>query len=157
MPARLRRLSPVARERVKELLTLLDSGNGDALAEFGALLGGADDYDPLPDEEPAPFRDESLQAAELRRSGEIYNGVWPRAAEMRRNGELLRAASAIRCPVVAIHGEHDPHPWRGVKEPLERVLPEFSFHLLLRCGHTPWLERQARGEFFKLLEQALES
>ncbi|KIC13857.1 hypothetical protein RA20_22535, partial [Leisingera sp. ANG-Vp] len=44
----------------------------------------------------------------------IFEGVWPEAAAMRRSGTLLREAARIRCPVTAVHGDHDPHPAAGV-------------------------------------------
>jgi pimeloyl-ACP methyl ester carboxylesterase len=68
---------------------------------------------------------------------------------------LLRLASEVQCPVVAIHGDHDPHPAAGVRDPLARVVPDLRFVLLERCGHTPWLERQARATFFEALEREL--
>jgi pimeloyl-ACP methyl ester carboxylesterase len=74
---------------------------------------------------------------------------------MRRSGELLELGKQIQCPVVAIHGAVDSHPAEGVREPLSSVLPDFRFHLLERCGHTPWMERQVRDEFYRLLGQEL--
>ncbi len=69
---------------------------------------------------------------------------------MRRSGELLALAREIRCPVSAIHGDTDPHPAR-VSAPLSARLDLFSFHLLEHCGHTPWLERLARENFYDVL------
>ena len=82
---------------------------------------------------------------------DIYKGVWPQAAELRRSGRLLELGERIRCPVVAIHGDYDPHPAAGVKEPLSRALKDFRFFLLAKCGHYPWMERQARDEFYSVL------
>jgi pimeloyl-ACP methyl ester carboxylesterase len=44
-----------------------------------------------------------------------------------------------------------------VRAPLAARLPRFTFHLLARCGHTPWQERQARDAFFRLLRRELEN
>ena len=57
--------------------------------------------------------------------------------------------------MLAIHGNYDPHAAEGVREPLARVLADFRFVLLERCGHLPWIERQAREEFYRLLSDAL--
>jgi pimeloyl-ACP methyl ester carboxylesterase len=57
--------------------------------------------------------------------------------------------------VLAIHGDSDPHPAAGVREPLSRTLPDFRFILLEKCGHMPWLERQARDTFYALLREEL--
>jgi pimeloyl-ACP methyl ester carboxylesterase len=39
----------------------------------------------------------------------------------------------------------------GVQEPLSRVLKNFRFILLENCGHHPWLERQAKQNFYDTL------
>jgi len=55
--------------------------------------------------------------------------------------------------VVAIHGDYDPRPAAGVSKPLSRVLKEFKFILLEKCGHEPWRERYARDTFFRILKK----
>jgi len=57
--------------------------------------------------------------------------------------------------VVAIHGDYDPHPPEGVKRPLAKVLRDFQFILLKNCGHLPWIEREAKGEFYEILKEEL--
>ncbi len=114
------------------------------LARLGALAAKADACDPLPSAEPpAPSH------------GEIYQRVWPAAAAMRRSGELLSLGKSIQCPVVALHGDYDPSPAEGVQTPLMATLSDFCFFLLAHCGHTPWLERQARTEFYAILREEL--
>jgi len=61
----------------------------------------------------------------------------------------------IACPVVAIHGDHDPHPREGIEVPLAGVLDNFRLVTLERCGHKPWYERQSRESFFAILEGEL--
>ena len=46
---------------------------------------------------------------------------------MRKSGDLLKEAEKIKCPVVAIHGDYDPHPANGVKIPLEKRIVDFQF------------------------------
>ena len=75
---------------------------------------------------------------------------------MRRGGQLLAFAQHITCPVVALHGDYDPHPAEGVRLPLS-TLKDFRFILLENCGHTPWLERQAKGNFYRILKKELRS
>ncbi|UWQ27648.1 alpha/beta fold hydrolase [Leisingera sp. M523] len=96
-----------------------------------------------------------LRPAPIAFDRSIFEGVWPEAARMRRSGGLLRAVAKIRCPVTALHGDHDPHPATGVELPLRGVLPDFTFRLLQRCGHKPWIERHARADFFQALEDTL--
>ncbi len=88
---------------------------------------------------------------------EIFASVWPEASELRRTGELLRRCGRIACPVHAIHGDHDPHPARGVEIPLNAAISDFQFTLLEKCGHKPWLERHARDAFYRVLETAIDA
>jgi pimeloyl-ACP methyl ester carboxylesterase len=102
-------------------------------------FAGADAYDPI-----EAWAEIGLELA-------VFQDVWAEASYLRSSGGLLAAVARIRCPVVAIHGDHDPHPAEGVREPLSRLLDDFTFHLLDRCGHEPWNERHARDGFFELL------
>jgi pimeloyl-ACP methyl ester carboxylesterase len=113
-----------------------------ALAKLGELSAEADTYAPLPPgKEPEP----------LPVSEEINRKVWAEAKQLRISGELLEMGKKIKCPVVAVHGDYDPHLAIGVREPLNRVLKDFRFILLEKCGHEPWLERYARDEFYRVL------
>jgi pimeloyl-ACP methyl ester carboxylesterase len=87
--------------------------------------------------------------------GDVFQSVWAAAAAWRRNGKLLELGRRIQCPVVAIHGDYDPHPAAGVQQPLSARLKDFRFVLLKNCGHTPWLERQARDSFYEAIRREL--
>jgi pimeloyl-ACP methyl ester carboxylesterase len=84
-----------------------------------------------------------------------YRKIWNEAEEMRLTGGLMEKIKMVRCPVTAIHGDHDPHPAEGVREPLSVVLTQFHFILLEKCGHYPWKEKQAKDEFFRILKKEL--
>lgn len=116
------------------------------LARLGCLAAKADAF--------APGRDAD-ESGDIRVSGEIYRAVWTEASELRRSGELLRRARLVRCPVVAIHGDSDSSPAAGVSEPLS-TLPDFRLNMLSQCGHTPWLERYAKEEFYRILLSEIE-
>jgi pimeloyl-ACP methyl ester carboxylesterase len=145
---RLSRLSEDERTEVKSLIEILDNSlakdKSEAFARFGALFSKADAYDPIIDESEVIDYDP-----------DIYQSVWKDGAELRRSGKLLRLGKNIKCPVVAIHGDYDPHPALGVQKPLSTILKNFRFILLKNCGHKPWIERGARGEFFRILEEEL--
>ncbi|MBE0481613.1 MAG: alpha/beta hydrolase, partial [Dehalococcoidia bacterium] len=118
MSTRLNRLSHDQREDALSLLQRLeDPGHPDKntlMARLGELLAAADSYDALPcDSEIVEYRHD------------IYKRVWEQAAKLRRSGKLLRLGEKIKCPAVAIHGDHDPHPGEGVRRPLSRVLKDF--------------------------------
>ncbi len=148
---RLSRLGEGERAEWQSILTRLqdpDAQDKDAaLARLGDLAHKTDAFDPLPHE--------SSESDRCGRRGDIFSKVWAEAAAMRKSGALLDLASQVACPVVAIHGDHDPHPAEGVRNPLSVALPDFRFILLERCGHTPWLERQARERFYAILREEL--
>jgi pimeloyl-ACP methyl ester carboxylesterase len=84
---------------------------------------------------------------------EELRAVVAEAAAMRQDGRPIQLAGQIRCSVTAIHGDYDPHPAEGVRVPLQKAgVPDFRFILLKSCGHTPWNEREAREEFYRVLE-----
>ena len=132
---------------IANLMTLSDPEATDkdaALAVLGSLVAKTDAYDPI---------EEKPDLIQYR--GDIFQKVWEEAAEMRRSGELLVLAEKIQCPVVVIHGDYDPHPAEAVKTPLAAIIRDFRFFLLENCGHKPWIERQARDAFFRILENEL--
>ncbi|UCC59965.1 MAG: alpha/beta hydrolase [Dehalococcoidia bacterium] len=148
METRLGRLGPEARE---ETVLLMDALNDPSvedkntlMARLGELLSRADSYDPLPHD------DEVLEC-----QYDIFQSVWEQARVLRSSGKLLEFGEGIQCPVIAIHGDYDPHPYEGVRTPLFRVLRDFRFILLERCGHRPWIERSARERFFAILKAEL--
>jgi len=145
---RLNRLSEEDRTEVKSLIEVLDDpaaeGKSTAFARLGALLSKADAYDPI------MYESEAIDY-----QVDIFQSVWKDAAELRRSGKLLELGKHIRCPVVAIHGDYDPHPAEGVQKPLSAILKSFRFVLLKNCGHMPWIERQARDKFYGILEEEL--
>lgn len=87
---------------------------------------------------------------------EIFRKVWGEAAKLRENGKLLKLAEKISCPVVAIHGDYDPHPYEGVKLPLTAAIKDFKFFILEKCGHTPWIEKEARDKFYQILRDEVD-
>ncbi|OGO30910.1 MAG: alpha/beta hydrolase [Chloroflexi bacterium RBG_16_56_11] len=148
---RLTRLSE--KERI-EAINLIDAIDGASAGEkdrsmgrLGELFAKADTFDALPPEkEPDP----------LPVSEEINRKVWAGGKRLRVSGELLRMGEKIKCPVVAIHGDYDPHLAEGVRSPLSRVLKDFKFILLGKCGHEPWLERFARDRFYEILRDEIQ-
>jgi pimeloyl-ACP methyl ester carboxylesterase len=115
-----------------------------ALARMGALLSKADSFDPI-----------ECESDVLDCRADIFQGVWNEAADLRLSGKLLGLGRSIQCPVVAIHGDYDPHPAEGVQLPLNCVLKRFRFILIKNCGHKPWIERGSREIFYRILREEL--
>ncbi|MCX6689003.1 MAG: alpha/beta hydrolase, partial [Methanoregula sp.] len=107
---------------------------------YGEIFDKTDSFDPSP------------HAHEIIRCQYVaFEHAWRDMEQLRKSGELLAYGRQISCPVVAIHGDYDPHPADGVRIPISRVVRDFRFILLNNCGHTPWIERGARERFYKVL------
>ncbi|OGO08964.1 MAG: hypothetical protein A2Y61_04055 [Chloroflexi bacterium RBG_13_60_13] len=150
METRLSRLSPEERATVHRLTGELDDPAGKEkdliFARLGTLMARADSYDPILD-----IKNEIIEY-----QYRIYQGVWRDAREMRSSGAFLAMGQRVKCPVLAIHGEYDPHPAEGVRMPLSKALGDFRFLLLERCGHCPWREKHARDGFYAALMSELQ-
>ncbi len=145
---RLDNLTSHQREELQRLLAALktapDRQQKELFARLGALTEQADSY-------ALQEHDSEVLAYQYN----IFKKVWPAAQKLRASGELLNYARRINCPVSAIHGDYDPHPAAGVEGPLRKILKNFRFLQLKKCGHKPWIERYAKADFYPILSQEL--
>lgn len=146
--ARLDRLNDDDRAKYNSLIEILNDpsakNKNKALQQLGELCVKVDAFELIDSEAPTiDFR------------ADIYQSVWKEAAALRMSGKLLEFGKKIRCPVVAIHGDYDPHPAEGVQKPLTATLKNFRFILLKNCGHKPWIERWAKDKFYRVLKDEL--
>ena len=146
------RMSRLSVDDVKELNELKLSLDNPSLQNkieifkrFGKLSGKTDDYSPLDKTDYT-----------LVNNPDIFQTVNREALYLRKSGKLLRMAGRVKCPVIAIHGSYDPHPFKGVEEPLAGVLSDFKFYLLDNCGHNPWNEAEAKNDFYEILNKEIE-
>ena len=148
METRLSRLNEDEKIEVLKLMKALNNptveDKNNLMLRLEKLFFKSDSYDPL------PYNSEVLEY-----QYHIFHSVWEDAEKLRASGELLKLAKQIQCPVVAIHGDYDPHPYQGVFEPLSRVIKDFRFIMLEKCGHYPWFERMARDRFYDILKKEL--
>jgi pimeloyl-ACP methyl ester carboxylesterase len=151
MRTRLRRLHGVDKKEAASLYhalgisTPFDKNYCESLCRFSELISRADSFDLLPDE-----------GDNVRLDMDIYRTVWNEASRLRSSGRLLEIMRHIKCPIVAIHGDYDPHPANGVEHPLSRAATDFRFILLEKCGHYPWRERNARDTFYRILNAEIQ-
>ena len=59
--------------------------------------------------------------------------------------------------VYLIQGESDPHPVKGVMIPLQENGVPCETYILEKCGHSPFMEKYAKDEFYKILMQIIKS
>jgi pimeloyl-ACP methyl ester carboxylesterase len=83
---------------------------------------------------------------------QAHEQTWADMVRLQRDGVYPAAFAAIEVPVLMLHGDVDPHPGSLIAEDLRRYIRHLEYVELARCGHSPWLERQARGAFFSSLE-----
>ena len=129
MDKRFQRLSPAEVERLKFCMTDLSNH----FEEAAKLISKADSYDLLPQDTP------------FYGNYETFKHIQPKIKEMRESGLLLKALEKLACPITVIQGEVDNH----IVKPLEKM------HLIMmpKCGHMPWLEKEARDPFLTILEK----
>lgn len=145
---RLSRLTEQEREEVRSLMEVLDDPanlrQDTTFTRLGVLFTKTDAYNPL-----------TLDTELIKPKYDVYQNVWKDVVELRSSGKLLEMGKMIRCPVVAIHGDYDPHPAIGIERPLTAVVKDFRFILLRNCGHLPWVEKEAKDRFYAILRQEL--
>lgn len=148
METRLSRLNKEERLKVHNLKEALNDPGGkdknSTLAQLGRLLSKAYSFNPL------PFDSEVLEC-----QYDIHQSVWKEAIELRQSRKLLKLGKQIKCPVLAIHGDYDPHPSEGVESPLSQMVKDFRFIPLKNCGHEPWIEQTAKERFYEILKEEL--
>jgi len=119
-----------------------ETGDSERLREMYELMAPLYDCDAEP---TAP--DPEAPAFDARAHTETWNDMLRLQAE----GVYPAAFAAIRGPVLMLHGSHDPHPGRMIRDGLTPHIPQLEYHELDRCGHSPWRERRARDAFFAVL------
>ena len=155
LPTRLSRLDETERNEVKRIIESIEGPTGfcsdQELAHLGQILSSSDSFDSIdPVDDPVEKIDEDVLC-----QAQIHQTVWKKAELLRRTGELLLFGNRITCPVVAIHGDWDPHPAEGVRVPLSSTLRNFRFILLPDCGHKPWIEKRAKDKFYSILAELI--
>jgi pimeloyl-ACP methyl ester carboxylesterase len=81
-----------------------------------------------------------------------HEETWADMLRLQERGVYPSAFAAIRSPVLMLHGAADPHPGRMILESLRPHIPQIEYCELEQCGHYPWLEKAARGQFFATLK-----
>jgi pimeloyl-ACP methyl ester carboxylesterase len=123
----------------KQISDVKNEDANDAFMELGKMMMKSDQYNSM------PFPNDDML------SYDVFSKVWPEADKMRKSGKLLALAEKISIPVKSIHGNYDPHPFKGVFEPLRKNLSDFKMHIIDKCGHYPWLEVEAQDSFYDKL------
>ncbi|MBD3177585.1 MAG: alpha/beta fold hydrolase [Armatimonadia bacterium] len=119
----------------------------DALEEMLTLTRSVYDYDPI---EPEAEDDEPV-----RFDARAHEETWSDMVRLQEEGVYPTAFRSITGPVLMLHGEYDPHPGQMIRDSLLEVMPHLEYHAWDCCGHSPWMERQVRTEFYGVLARWL--
>lgn len=110
------------------------------LAAMGCLFTEADGVDLI--HKPAP-----LAGCDGRGNSE----TWRDMIRCQESGLYPAAFSAIKAPVLMLHGEQDAHPGAMTRAGLAPHLPQLRYVEWADCGHSPWLERAVAEPFYATL------
>ncbi len=91
----------------------------------------------------------------VRCDARAHTETWQDVLRLQQSGIYPAAFTAIRVPVLMLHGAVDPHPGRATAAVLRTHLPQLEYHEWDRCGHYPWLERAASADFLRVLQEWL--
>jgi pimeloyl-ACP methyl ester carboxylesterase len=139
---RLSRLTPEEKEWLliaEQQMKSAPDKNPEMIKRYIDLMIRADSFDLIPSEN-----------SDIEFHPEVFQRIWEEASRLRSSGKLITYAENIICPVVALHGNYDPHPAEGVRVPLNKALKSFRFILLEKCGHYPWKEKYGRDIMYKI-------
>ena len=100
-------------------------------------------YDRL---EPWPEKEE-YEPLDVR----AHKETWDDMMRLQSDGTYPKAFTGITSDVLMLHGNYDPHPGPMIYASLRPFIKSLEYRELARCGHSPWLERFARTEFFTIL------
>jgi pimeloyl-ACP methyl ester carboxylesterase len=134
------RMTPALQTKLDEISAEVTDAD-EALAKQAKIKNSLYEYDVL--DEP----DETI-AVDANSNRETWGDLLRLQTERLYPG----AFSAIKTPVLMLHGAHDPHPGPLIRDSLLPHIPHLEYVELARCGHDPWRERHARDEFFNVLQ-----
>lgn len=147
---RMARLSEQSKQQLAELENQLQHSNqsqrqNQILQQIAEYYFDTDSYLPL-------TRDLEI----INYDYQIHQAVWQDFISLRDTNGLLQALfSSIEIPVVNLHGDYDPHLITGIQPFLQACIKKIDLHIINQCGHYPWLEKQAKNEFYQLLQLEL--
>lgn len=98
-----------------------------------------------------PVRPSACPHGDARASRE----TWDDMLRLQSEGLYPAAFRAITAPTIMLHGADDPHPGPMIRDSLLPFIPQLQFSQWPRCGHYPWLERDAHADFCRTLHEWL--
>lgn len=110
------------------------------LGAMGRLIQEIDSYDLV-----------SLGSKIVSCDAKAHEQTWEDMVRLQDAGVYPAAFEAIGVPVLMLHGDDDPHPGQMIRDQLTAVMPQLEYTSWPQCGHYPWLEKSAFGDFYTVL------
>lgn len=88
---------------------------------------------------------------------QAHEQTWADMVRLQSEGIYPAPFASIRCPVLMLHGDDDPHPGAMIRKSLLPYLPQLEYISWPTCGHYPWLEKAACENFYSDLIPWLEA
>jgi len=145
------RMTSELRERLSVLEKTI-SDPGELMQKKHELLGMLDTYEPV---ESDPFDNPEDTCPQEPFDMRAFEETWNDMTRLQEEGVYPKAFAAIKSPVIMLHGTYDPHPGDMIHASLQHYIQDMEYHRLDRCGHSPWIEKYARDEFFAILRACL--
>jgi pimeloyl-ACP methyl ester carboxylesterase len=80
-----------------------------------------------------------------------YTETWNDMLRCQQEGIYPQSFASIKSPVIMLHGTYDPHPGKMIRDNLKHYIPQLEYHEFEKCGHAPWIEKYAKGDFFRVM------
>ncbi|MFC1607637.1 alpha/beta fold hydrolase [Candidatus Latescibacterota bacterium] len=113
--------------------------------EMGTIATSIQSFNPL-----APTQEELIHCDE-----KSFRETWGDAMSLQEKEIQPAEFSHIQAPVTMIHGDMDPHPGLLIYETLKPIIRDIRYYEVLKCGHKPWIEREAKERFYELMVECL--
>lgn len=84
-----------------------------------------------------------------------FSETWKDAISLQDRGVQPAEFKRIQAPVIMVHGDEDPHPGSSIYRSITPFIRDIQYRELSRCGHIPWIERDAKDEFYEFLTECL--
>ncbi|MCD4693715.1 MAG: alpha/beta hydrolase [Calditrichales bacterium] len=143
------RMDPDTQRRINSLKAQLANEKdrqrrNELFTKFGAIYTRIQSFNPFPAKPNVLDCDEGG-----------YRETWKDALSLQERGVQPAEFTRIQSPVIMIHGDDDPHPGSLIYKSLTPFIPNIQYRELPRCGHTPWIEREAKDRFYEILFECL--
>lgn len=139
------------KNKLNELMQVIDAlpekEQNEKMREFAAIFDVSDKYFSI-------YNNKELENL----NWNIFKNVWEDFVKLRETPNYIKSEFLkINVPVTLMHGDYDPHPIKEIYSFLKDCIPQTKLYELKKCGHYPWIEKYAKDDFYKIINEELKS